>query len=94
MIECARHGRQPETFVCQHLVVTLHTRLSIGFHWPRATRDSRPNAWCSDCETRVKATNGEWIGDAAKHLGASLLCAACYDEVRRLNLGENRDGAA
>jgi len=85
-VECERHGPQPETFVCQHIVLSLHTRLPVGFFWPRDTQESRPNAWCAECEARVKAMDGEWTGTAGQELGVSLLCAVCYDEARELNL--------
>ena len=86
-VDCSRHGPQPETFVCQHIALSLHTRLPVGFYWPRDSAQERPDAWCSECEQRVKATGGEWVGAAAEHLGASELCATCYDEAKGLNLG-------
>ncbi len=85
-VECERHGPQPETFVCQHIVLSLHTRLPVGFFWPRDARESRPDAWCGECEARVKETGGEWISTAGEELGVSVLCAACYDEAKELNL--------
>jgi hypothetical protein len=85
-VECERHGPQPETFVCQHIVLSLHTRLPVGFFWPRDAAESRPDAWCAECEERVKTTGGEWIGGAGEQLGVSVLCAVCYDEARELNL--------
>jgi hypothetical protein len=30
-VSCSVHGEQDETFVCQHIMKTLHTRLSLGF---------------------------------------------------------------
>jgi len=70
VIKCQRHGPQPETFVCQHVAESLSTREIVGFF----------------CNERVKRTGGEWIGEAASHLGAKLLCGACYDDARDLNL--------
>ena len=93
-VECERHGPQPETFVCQHIVLSLHTRLPVGFFWPRDSAEARPNAWCAECEERVKLTGGEWIGLADEQLGVSLLCAACYDEAKELNFPQRpRRGA-
>jgi len=93
-VHCERHGPQPETFVCQHLVVSLHTRLPVGFYWARDAKEQRPNAWCAECEERVRLTAGEWNGIAGERVGVSLLCAKCYDEVKGLNYGrESQPGA-
>jgi hypothetical protein len=88
-INCSRHGVQPETFVCQHIVQSLRTRVSVGFFWPADASEPRPDAWCSECETRVAQTGGEWIGEAAAGLGAAVLCASCYDEAKALNFGSS-----
>ena len=93
-VQCQRHGPQPETFVCQHLVLSLHTRLPVGFFWPRDATELRPDAWCAECEERVKLTGGEWIEAAGEELGASLLCAMCYDEVKRFNYGRRSQPGA
>jgi hypothetical protein len=84
-IQCDRHGLQEETFVCQHIVETLRDRKPRGFYWVKDSEDRRPNAWCSECEARVKKTGGEWMGDSLTHLNAKLLCGACYDEAAQIN---------
>ena len=85
-INCSVHGPQPETFVCQHIARSLTTREIVGFFWPADADEERPDAWCSACNERVARTGGEWIGEAAEHLDAQLLCARRYDEARALNL--------
>jgi len=90
-VECVRHGVQPQTFVCQHIAESLVSGEPVGFFWPADTDELRPDAWCSECNRRVAKTGGEWIGEAAKHLGAKLLCAVCYDHARALNLGTQED---
>jgi hypothetical protein len=86
LIECDRHGRQQETFVCQHILNSLRTRKAVGFFWPaEAVDEERPDARCSDCDRRVQKTGGDWIGEAAEHLGLTLLCASCYDEAKAIN---------
>jgi hypothetical protein len=89
-IECATHGRQQETFVCQHIVLGLQEKRRVGFFWSADDPDDpRPDAWCADCEERVEQTGGEWIGEAAEHLGAQILCGACYDKARVFHMGGN-----
>jgi hypothetical protein len=85
-VRCERHGVQSETFVCQHVADSLSTRRGVGFYWASEPGNPRPNAWCWACNERVKATGGDWIGEAADNLGARLLCSSCYDEARSLNL--------
>jgi len=85
-VDCERHGSQPAAFVCQHVAQSLISRERVGFFWPRDTEEERPDAWCSACNERVAQSDGEWVGSAAEHLGAKLLCGRCYDEARGLNL--------
>lgn len=86
LVECAQHGTQEETFVCQHVALSLITRKPVGFFWAGGTDRPRPDAWCLDCNQRLQQAGGEWTGPAAEHLGARLLCAGCYDEARALAL--------
>jgi hypothetical protein len=85
-VECEEHGLQPETFVCQHVAMSLRSRVRVGFFWADQSNTDRPNAWCRECNERVSKTNGEWLGEARAHLQAKLLCGACYDDVRTINL--------
>ena len=70
-VRCEVHGVQQQTLVCQHIVEGLIARQRVGFFWSTYSPDDpRPNAWCSECEGRVRATGGEWIEealDAASH---------------------------
>jgi len=84
-LRCEVHGVQPETFVCQHIARSLVDRVPIGFFWPADATEARPDAWCSACNQRVAETGGEWVGAAAEHLGAKVLCGGCYDAARALN---------
>lgn len=79
LIECGEHGAREETFVCQHLALSLRTRKPAGFFWAPGSK-ARPDAWCRECDERVKATGGRWIGDAGEQLGVRLICAGCYDD--------------
>lgn len=84
------HGTQQETFVCQHIVKGLHDKVRVGFFWTlHDPENPRPDAWCSECEDRVAATGGEWVGEAGEQLGAKILCSACYDLAKYFHTGGN-----
>ena len=84
-VVCHSHGLQPETFVCQHIAQSLKTGQAVGFFWPAGSDEERPDAWCLACEERARVTDGDWIGEAAAHLGLSILCASCYDNAKAIN---------
>jgi hypothetical protein len=89
-IRCDAHGEQPETFVCQHIFKGLIAKQRAGFFWtPYDPGNPRPDAWCTECEDRVKLTNGEWVGEAEAHLQPKLLCGECYDLAKVFHLGGN-----
>lgn len=83
-VECERHGPQPETFVCQHIVQTLRDRKPRGFFWAD-TPDPRPDAWCTECNDRVQRAGGQWTPEAERAAKIKLLCGSCYDEAKALN---------
>lgn len=83
-VQCATHGPQQETFVCQHIVKGLQDKKRVGFFWTAADpKNPRPDARCSEFEKRVAATGGEWVGEAGEQLGAKILCGACCDTKGR-----------
>src|SRR5262245_642007 len=88
-VKCETHGVQPETFVCQHVAMSLRTGTPVGFYWAADPDNPRPDAWCHACNERVRKTGGEWVGDAAGQLGAKLLCGMCNDRAKRQCLGDD-----
>ncbi len=89
-IRCGIHGEQQETYVCQHIAIGLHEKTRVGFFWPKSSpENSRPDAWCKECEHRVQKTNGEWVGEAEAHLKPKILCGACYDIAKKFHMGSN-----
>ena len=60
-LNCDLHGVQPTTFVCQHIAESLRTGRPVGFYWSQASIESRPDAWCSECNARVAKSGGEWV---------------------------------
>ncbi len=85
VVECCVHGEQQATYVCQHIVETLHDGIPRGFWWANDPENSRPDAWCSACESMVQKTNGEWNDESESFAKATLLCGACYDRAKLIN---------
>ena len=81
-VKCSTHGLQDETFVCEHIVNSMRTRVPVGFHWPSESDERRPDAWCSACEEARIAAGGDWTDEVMKVVDIQLLCAACYDHAK------------
>jgi len=89
-MRCDAHGEQQRTRVCQHIVTGLTQKRRVGFWWTQYDPGNpRPDAWCTECEARVRGTGGDWIGDAATHLQPQVLCGECYDLAKRFHSGED-----
>ena len=58
-VDCLEHGQQEETFVCQHIVQSLEDGQAKGFHWSSESNESRPDAWCHECDDKVRVADGE-----------------------------------
>jgi hypothetical protein len=89
MTECDRHGLQEETFVCQHIVAGLRAGIRVGFWWSTERETVRPDAWCTECNRKVAETGGDWTPEAEALARPKILCGECYDDARRLMLGES-----
>lgn len=87
LVECEEHGAQQATFVCRHLVESLRSSTPVGYVAAENTPENpRPDAWCAACEDMRLREGGEWNDRTDAALGVTLLCGACYDRVRDLNL--------
>ena len=87
-VECGTHGTQQQTWVCQHIAQGMIERQRVGFCWSiENPSNPRPDAWCSACNERVEATDGEWVGEAADHAQPKVLCGACYDVAKSFHMG-------
>ncbi len=85
-IECCEHGTQQQTFVCQHTVQSLIDNKPRGFWYStQQLNNLRPDAWCTECEELVNKV-GDWVGEAEELASIKILCGACYDKVKSLNL--------
>ena len=86
-IKCCKHGKQHATYVCLHTVQSLSDNVPRGF-WSAEPEpgNERPDSWCSACEEMVNKTGGEWNDESESFAGVKLICGACYDRVKQLNL--------
>jgi hypothetical protein len=76
---CDKHGVQPITFVCKHIVGVPHGE-TVGFvsGEPEDEHDLR-DAWCEECHAFLKAHGGEWREDSVEVPGGiTVICAQCY----------------
>jgi hypothetical protein len=80
IVDCDLHGKQQQTFVCEHLV---HGE-GLGFFQADEQENPRPDAWCSRCEL-IRQAHGDWTEESEKLLGVKLLCGACYDRAKERN---------
>ena len=87
-VNCDTHGPAPKTFVCQHIADGLLRHEPVGFFWTIVDPDDPyPDAWCSECEERVKRTGGEWEGEALELLKPKILCGRCYEIAKVFHMG-------
>ena len=85
-VRCEIHGEQDETFVCQHVVQGLIENTAYGFWWADDPTNPRPDAWCTTCNVLVAQANGEWTNEVLEIAKVKLLCGACYDKAKAMNV--------
>jgi hypothetical protein len=85
IVVCRTHGEQRETFVCKHIVETLHDRRPRGFFWAGGDGDGDECAWCAECEDKRIAAGEEWTDELTNDMGIALLCGSCFDTAKRIN---------
>jgi hypothetical protein len=81
-VKCKTHGVQDATYVCQHILESMHAGTPVGFHWPETSESARPDAWCHACEEARRQGNGEWTEELMEFVNIRLLCGACYDYAK------------
>jgi hypothetical protein len=87
-VQCSVHGEQVRTYVCQHIAGGLVSRKRVGWCWANDDPDNpRPDAYCAECNARVVAHGGDWVGEALEHLKPKVLCGACYDVAKQFHMG-------
>ena len=81
-VKCDTHGVQDATYVCRHIVGSLHTGVPVGFFWAEA-ESGRGDAWCAACEAARVADGGDdWTEELMKILDVKILCGSCYDYAK------------
>src|SRR6476620_7857929 len=82
-IACDRHGPSYTTFICGHLVKGH----ALGFCEANDPGNPRPDAWCNECErVLMDEEKGQWNDRSEAFADIHVVCANCYDEVRRRNV--------
>ena len=82
-MECAKHGSQNPTFICQH----LQHGVNVGFFEPDEEPDPEwpfKNAWCAKCEA-VAIEQGGWNVISEDFAKAISICEGCYEEIKAKN---------
>lgn len=89
-VECSEHGEQQAAFVCRHIEQSLKDGIPRGF-WcsGESPENPRPDAWCTECEELVNRI-GEWNDESEAFANIRLLCGACYDRAKEINVIEER----
>ena len=77
-LTCATHGRQPETYVCKHIITSLQKGEPCGFWW--GLDGGTYEALCTDCNN----LSPEAFAKQAKDL-IRPLCYGCYRDAAALN---------
>lgn len=90
-LECGVHGMAIATYVCQHIVSSVRTDRRVGFITAEDGLSTHPDAWCRACEAKRLDSGGEWNDESERFAGVKLLCSACYEEVKRRNVGPSCD---
>lgn len=78
-INCDTHGRQPETFVCVHIIEAVRSGEPKGFWWSR----SEDGVWDAVCDGCNKLNQ-----DAFDRLGPDnikIICLGCFEDAAALN---------
>jgi len=85
MVNCAAHGWQEESLVCQHIAQSLLTGIRVGFHWPESSTKAHPDVWCSACEKARLAAGGDWTPEVVEaQLQIKVLCGSCYERAKSI----------
>lgn len=93
VVECPTHGDRAPAYVCAHLAEGLRARdiRSIGFYEGEADlEEDAPEScgWCQACED-VRVVEGGWNDRSEEYACITLICRACFDDIRRLSRAAN-----
>ena len=82
--DCPKHGRQGIGLVCTHIAHAIDQDKQVGFFWGSEDDLARPDAWCTECESRLVALKGADSEDWFDDCDFKILCAGCWDEAKRV----------
>lgn len=88
--DCSRHGSQGIGLVCTHVAHAIDSGEQVGFFWGDDTDTARPDAWCAECEKALVALKGASSEAWFVRAEFKILCAACWDEAKRVLYGPVR----
>jgi hypothetical protein len=79
-VKCKTHGIQGFGLACTHVAHAIDSGEPVGFHWGDDDDMARPDAWCHECELRLRAvppgeTSEQWFLDC----DYKILCSLCWD---------------
>lgn len=78
-VTCGTHGKQPQTFVCVHIIESVKEGEAKGFWWSRS-EEGIWDAICNDCNALSQ--------EAFDALGADnikTICLGCFEDAAALN---------
>jgi hypothetical protein len=77
--DCADHGPQPITFVCNHITSTSKGD-TVGFvSFASEHPDDLRDAWCGACNAYLWTHDGTRVeGEVEVPGGVDVICAQCY----------------
>ena len=85
VVACPKHGPQPKACVCGHVLHSLHDLQPRGFFYSVDTDQEYPDAWCRECDDRLRGAGGAWTDELEKLSDIRLVCASCYQTAKTLN---------
>jgi len=77
-LKCGTHGRQPETFVCKHIIETVADGEPRGFFW--SVEDGTYEALCAACNTLSADDFAEQVEELVRPL-----CFGCFRDAAEVN---------
>lgn len=78
-VTCGTHGKQPQTFVCTHIIEALKEGEPSGFWWSRS-EEGVWDAICNDCNNLSQEDF-----DALGPDNIGIICLGCFEDAAILN---------
>ncbi|MET4084286.1 hypothetical protein ABIB40_004263 [Pedobacter sp. UYP30] len=87
LIECEKHGKSRNAFICQHLNEKEKTGFEESFESEIGMyleEDEDLSAWCNKCEERRNKDDG-WNDENMQIAKIKLVCENCYFGIKEFN---------